>query len=291
MCRLFGLNAGAAAVHATYWLLGAPDSIAAESQRNPDGTGMGWFAGDGVGHVRKWPQEALGDVGFRHEAVSTRATTLITHVRAATAGADRVANCHPFLVENRIMAHNGGFGDFAAVDEQLGEYRRYVLGDTDSERFAALIAQQVDAHDGSVSAGIAAAARWLAEHVPLYSLNTVVATQGNLWALRYPDQRALHVATRTIAPDSGAPDAAVSGSWQGRTSGTEHDVAAVGDAPVPVVIVASERIDGSDDWRMLDPGELLHVASDLATTSQIVVPQPPAHLALPAEKDPNFDGF
>lgn len=287
MCRLLGLNAGAASVHASYWLLGAPDSMAAESRRNPDGTGMGWFSGDGVGRVEKWPDEALDDVAFRREAASTDATTLVTHVRAATTGSNRAANCHPFLIEQRIMAHNGGFGDLAVVDQQLGDYRRSVVGDTDSERFAALIAQQTDAHDGSVGDGIAAAARWLAEHVPMYSLNTVVATAGNLWALRYPDQRALHVATRTIAPDTGAP----SQSWHGRSSVTEHHVTSAEAEPVPVVVVASERIDGSDDWRMLEPGELLHVGPSLEMSSQTVVDHPPARLHLPPGTDPNFDGF
>lgn len=289
MCRLFGLNAGANRVHTAYWLLGAPDSISLESRRNPDGTGMGWYAGDGRAHVRRWPAQALSDVGFRSEAGSLSATTVITHVRAATAGPNRVENCHPFLIEERIMAHNGGFGDLAAVDDQLGEYRRYVSGDTDSERFAALIAQQTDARDGSVGAGLAAAAQWLAANVPLYSLNTIVATEGNLWALRYPDQRALHVATRTIAPGTGTPEG--SQTWHGRSGATQHDVTPAEDEPVSVVVLASERIDGSENWRMLAPGELLHVAPDLTTTSEVVLAEPPADLQLPPGKDPNFDGF
>jgi hypothetical protein len=48
MCRLFGLHAGGAAVAATFWLLDAPVSLAAQSHRNPDGAGIGVFADAGA---------------------------------------------------------------------------------------------------------------------------------------------------------------------------------------------------------------------------------------------------
>ena len=41
MCRLFALQAGRRVVTATFWLLDAPDNLAAQSRRNPDGTGRG----------------------------------------------------------------------------------------------------------------------------------------------------------------------------------------------------------------------------------------------------------
>jgi glutamine amidotransferase len=114
----------------------------------------------------------------------------------------------------------------------------------------------------------------------MYSLNCLVATEGNLWALRYPDQRALHVARRRIDPDTGAAL---------RTGLTQHTVRA--DEPAEVVIVASERIDGGQDWRMLEPGELIHVGPDLSMTSRLVLDHPPAHLHLLDEADPNIDTF
>ena len=91
------------------------------------------------------------------------------------------------------MAHNGGFGELARLDRQLGSYRSLVGGDTDSERFFALITQQADAQGGDLGAGMAAAARWIAARLPVSSLNTVIAAPGELWALRYPGQHALHI--------------------------------------------------------------------------------------------------
>lgn len=283
MCRLFGLNAGRRQVHDRYWLLSAPDSVSAESRRNPDGTGIGWFDAAGAPHVFKRPIAAHLDPEFKRIARDVDATTVVSHVRAATIGKDTVANCHPFLIDGRLMAHNGGFGDLGKVDARLAQVGRQALGSTDSERFALLIAAETAQRGGDVGAGITAAAQWLADNVPLYSLNTIVITAGNLWALRYPDQRALRVARRSIQTSTGKPTP----TWHGRSSWAEHLLTS--DRPAPVVVVASEEIDGSPDWRQLDPGELLHVTSGLEVTSAMAVDHPPWRLALPPEPDPNVE--
>lgn len=283
MCRLFGLNAGSRLVHDRYWLLTAPDSLSEESRRNPDGTGIGWFDAGGGPHLFKRPLAAHLDPEFKRIARDVDATTVVSHVRAGTAGGNTVRNCHPFLVDGRLMAHNGGFGDLAKVDRRLAKFGRVAVGETDSERFALLIAAETQCQGGDVAAGITAAAGWLASNVPLYSLNTVVITAGNMWALRYPDQRALRVAQRTVEASTGAPRP----SWTGRSSLAEHLFTA--DRSAPVVVVASEAIDGSPDWRLLEPGELLHVSPELTTSSTMAIDHPPHELALRNEPDPNVE--
>jgi hypothetical protein len=52
MCRLFGLSAAPRRVTATFWLLDAPDSLAVQSRREPDGVGLGVFEPDGTALVR-----------------------------------------------------------------------------------------------------------------------------------------------------------------------------------------------------------------------------------------------
>jgi glutamine amidotransferase len=264
------MNAGTHVASVTYWLLDAPDSILLESKRNPDGTGIGWFDVDGQPHLAKQPLSAWNDPDFTAEAKDVSACTLITHIRAATAGHDSLVNTHPFLIDGLIVAHNGGFGDLSTVDAQLGAFAQKVQGQTDSERYAALIAKYA-ADCGDVGEGIAAAASWLADNVALYSLNCLVASAGNLWALRYPDQRALHISQRAsdITGESGLSHHEVHGQ--------------------EVMLVASERIDGTDQWRMLDPGELVHIDPDLKVTSRVAVDRPPAHLHLLDEPDPNID--
>ena len=282
MCRLFGLTAGGARVRATFWLIDAPDSLRAQSHRNADGAGLGFFDPAGEPVLDKQPEAAFRDQEFTHEARQAASSAFVAHVRFATTGGRTVQNTHPFSMAGRIMAHNGGFGELAQLDAQLGSYRDLVLGDTDSERYFALITQQTDAHGGDVGAGITAAASWIAARLPVSSLNTIVAAPGELWALRYPDQHALHVLERPA------------GSSQGGTEGL-HVHSSMSSVHVPglsdaaSVVVASERLDGESGWRMLAPGELLHVRGDLSVHSQIALPQPPAHLVPLPAGNPNID--
>jgi predicted glutamine amidotransferase len=274
MCRLFGLSSGTARVQATFWLLDAPDSLEVQSHRNVDGSGIGFFDSAGAPVVDKQPESAFSDEEFIHEAKQAESSTFVAHVRWATAGGRTVANTHPFAMHGRIMAHNGGLGELPRLEEELGSYRSLVQGDTDSERYFALITKETDARGGDVGAGIAAAAAWIAAHLPVSSLNAVVAAPGELWALRYPAQHALHILERPVGQ----------GLHVRSTTSSVH----VPDL-VPSVVVASEQMDGETGWRMLAAGELVHVRPDLSVDSAVVIPGPPARLVpLPAD-NPNID--
>jgi len=281
MCRLFGLTAGTARVTATFWLLDAPDSLEAQSHRNADGAGLGFFGPDGQPVVDKQPEPAFSDEEFIREARQAESAAFVAHVRWATAGGRTVHNTHPFVINGRVMAHNGGFGELAQLDEELGSYARLVLGDTDSERYFALITKQADAHGGDVGAGITAAASWIAGHLPVSSLNTIVAAPGELWALRYPAQHALHILERPAEPGPGQP-----GLHVRSTTSSVHAPALDG---VASVVIASEELDGESGWRMLAPGELVHVGADLSVHSEIAIVQPPAHLVPLPAGNPNID--
>ena len=281
MCRLFGLTAGTARVRATFWLLDAPDSLEVQSHRNVDGSGIGFFDAAGAPVIDKQPEPAFEDEEFIHEAAHAESATFVAYVRYATAGGRAVRNTHPFAAHGRIMAHNGGVGELARLEEQLGSYRSLVQGDTDSERYFALITQQTDAHGGDVAAGIAAAARWIAANLPLSSLNTVVATPGELWALRYPAQHALHIIERPASPGAGEAGLHV-------RSATSSVHAPALDAAASVV-VASEELDGEDGWRMLAPGELVHAGPGLGVESAVVIDEEPARLIPIGAENPNID--
>jgi len=86
MCRLFGLHAGAP-VDAEFWLIDAPDSLAAQSHRNPDGAGVGAFGAGGRPEVSKQPIAAWPDTEFARTARHLHGTTFIAHVRYASTGA------------------------------------------------------------------------------------------------------------------------------------------------------------------------------------------------------------
>jgi predicted glutamine amidotransferase len=287
MCRLFGLTAGNVPVQATFWLLDAPDSLEEQSRRNVDGSGIGFFDSSGEPVIDKQPEPAYRDEEFIHEARQAESTAFVAHVRWATAGGRTVQNTHPFVMHGRIMAHNGGFGELARLDKELGSYAKLVHGDTDSERYFALITQQTDAHGGDVGAGIEAAARWIAARLPVSSLNTIVITAGELWALRYPAQHALHILQRPARPAGRGERSAEEAGLHVRSATSSIHVPDLHAAPS--VVVASEQLDGEDGWRMLAPGELVHIRPDLSVQSAVVLPEAPAHLVPIGGENPNID--
>ena len=281
MCRLFGLHAGPVPVPATFWLLDAPDSLSEQSRANPDGAGIGVFgAGDPAGDplVIKEPLAAWQDAEFATAAHDLRGTTFVAHVRYASTGGLTPANTHPFSQDGRLFAHNGVLTGLDALDARLAALgvADLVRGQTDSERMFALITGETRRADGDLEAGIVAAIGWIAAHLPLYSLNFVLATPTDLWGLRYPASHELWLLEREAGGvGAPAPLDAASPRIRARCDGL---------AGRPAVILATERMDDDPGWRLLDPGELLRIDADLRCHPSMPF-DPPAHLLTLADPD------
>jgi len=271
MCRLFAMSGGGEPVSAKLWLLDAPDSLAAQSHKNPDGTGLGIFDAEGRPVVHKAPISAFSDKAFASEARSERSRTFLAHVRFASTGAKTLANTHPFEQDGRLFAHNGVLAGLAQLDQELGDDRALVHGETDSERLFALITREIRRHDGDIHAGIVAGASWAAEHLPIYCLNLIISTESELFALRYPDNNKLYVLDRAAGGHDG-------GQALHHHSSLGTRVHCVQAAQRPIVVLASEPMDEDSGWRALQPGELLHVGPELEVSSAIALSDPPAHL-------------
>jgi glutamine amidotransferase len=263
------MTGGREPVHATFWLLEAPDSLAQQSRREPDGTGLGHYdAGRPV--VSKQPVAAFEDQEFAREAKEIDSRTFVAHVRYASTGALSARNTHPFEQDGRLFAHNGVIEDLDRLEAELGDDMTLVAGETDSERFFALITREAR-RTGDVGEAIAAAARWVAGNLPLFAINLVLITDSDLWALRYPDTHDLLVLERGAGGAGGdrhlehsSPRASIrvrSGDLAGR----------------PAVVVATEKMDEDSGWVPLASGELLHVDADLRVTRRRVIEHPPAH--------------
>jgi glutamine amidotransferase len=274
MCRLFGMSAGAERARATFWLLGAPDSLAEQSHREPDGTGLGWFDERGAPHVRKQPIAAYADMEFGREAREISSSTFLAHIRFASTGALELRNTHPFEEHGRLFAHNGVIEDLPRLDAHLGEALSLVKGDTDSERLFALITRETDTHGGDVGAGIEAACRWVAANLPLLAINLIIATEQSLWALRYPETHELHLLER--APGVALEHESALGSRVHCEHGSSR----------PLVVIASEPMDADPGWRAVEPGELLCIDHDLAVSSRRILDGPPARPLTLDDLDP-----
>ena len=276
MCRLLGIHAGPDPVTATFWLLDAPDSLREQSHREPDGAGIGVFAADGRPVVDKQPIAAWQDAEFARVARTARSRTFLAHVRYASTGAHTVANTHPFTQQGRLFAHNGAFGGLDELDGRLADLSvaGLVGGQTDSERMFALITAETARNGGDVGAGIVSAVSWIAQRLPVFALNLILVTPDDLWALRYPDTHELYVLDRTVSPEPLEVR-----SKRIRTRSDELSAQ-------PAVVIASEPMDGETGWRLLDPGELVHVGPDLAIAGTHPFPEPPRHQLTLADMSP-----
>jgi predicted glutamine amidotransferase len=276
MCRLFGMSGGPERVRATFWLLDAPDSLARQSRREPDGTGLGYYR-DGRPVVEKRPLAAYEDREFARRAREVSSRTFIAHVRYASTGGLSPENTHPFELAGRLFAHNGVIEGLDQLERELGKDISLVRGDTDSERFFVLLTREIE-RTGAVGEGISSAVHWVAEHLPVFALNFVLVTEDELWALRYPDVHDLLVLERPAGGTAGA---------RHRTGGARHlnhasargtiRVSSAQAAATAVVVVASEAMDDDPAWRRLAPGELVHVDRRLSVSATIVIDRPPAH--------------
>jgi predicted glutamine amidotransferase len=278
MCRLFAMSGGREPVKATFWLLEAPDSLAQQSRREPDGTGIGYYDAERRPVVLKQPLAAYKDQAFAREAKSISSPTFVAHVRYASTGAVSVRNTHPFEQRGRLFAHNGVIGELDLLEHELGDAMSLVGGDTDSERLFALITREAE-RSGDVGEGIAAAARWAAANLPVFALNLVLITAADLWALRYPDTHELYVLERAPGGRDGASH------LEQASPRRRIRVSSSSLARRAAVVVASERMDDDPGWRLLDSGELLHVDGDLGVTSRHVLDQAPAHPLTLADLD------
>ena len=280
MCRLFGLHGGERVVSATFWLLDAPDSLAAQSCTQPDGFGIGTFEEDGSPEIDKGPVRAYDDALFACEAREERSRTFVAHLRFASTGLPAPQNTHPFAQHGRLFAHNGVLWGLEELEQRLGEHRALVQGDTDSERLFALITRETELRGGDVEAGIKAAIGWVADNVPVFALNFVLTTSTELWALRYPETHDLFVLERDVG-HAGAGHRRVE---QSGSAGAMR-VRSPELTTCRSVVVATERMDDDPGWRPLEPGELLHVPVDLRCASSEVIDRPPTHLLTLSDLD------
>lgn len=258
MCRLFGMSTHARPVTARFWLLDAADSLLAQSHREPDGSGLGWFDAAGAPHVQRATIPAWRDLRFAASAEGVTSTRFVAHLRYASTGSVDPRNAHPFLQAGRLFAHNGVVDDLDVLRAELGpEGLAEVHGETDSELTFALVTREIARRDGDVVAGIAAVGRWIAEHLPVYAWNVVLATPDELHALRWPDVHELWWLDRAAGGhDAGADRFHGEGEVE-RLAVSSGDL-----AEHPALIVASEPLDDDPGWRALAPGQLVSADRD-----------------------------
>ncbi len=262
MCRLFGFRSVIPSqVHRS--LLAAENALGVQSNEHPDGWGVAFYV-DGAPHVTRSPTTALGDALFHRLSGVVSSETVLAHVRKATQGQRTIFNCHPFQFGRWVFAHNGDIPNFEAKRETLlsqvsPRFRRYILGETDSEVlfFVFLTALEAtgplaeDRDLESISSAMKEAvnrARELCDTDGTRALLTVVATNGDCLVAAQGGKELYFSTYKTRCSDRG----------------TCASLSAACEAPsvtgrVNHFIVSSEPLQGENVWEALAAGDVIGV--------------------------------
>jgi glutamine amidotransferase len=146
MCRLFAFHSKITSqVHSS--LVSADNALYDQSQRHPDGWGVGYYV-EGVPHLVKSTDCAMEDQLFQKVSGVVSSHTVVAHIRNATQGNKTILNSHPFQYGRWIFAHNGNIKDFEQKKPELlklidHNLKRFILGSTDSELIFFIILSEI----------------------------------------------------------------------------------------------------------------------------------------------------
>ncbi|MDP1709905.1 MAG: class II glutamine amidotransferase, partial [Candidatus Komeilibacteria bacterium] len=110
-----------------------------------DGWGLVFYAKNKPPRLFRAIKDAYASAGYNTAAKkisTTKHSVLIGHLRKSSVGAKRLANTQPFMKRGYAFAHNGTIFDSKKITlKSFG--KNFLKGDTDSERFFALILQNL----------------------------------------------------------------------------------------------------------------------------------------------------
>ncbi len=185
MCRLLAyVSPAPTTIEAT---LGRPvlDQFTALSLLHGDGWGTAWMpsAPGAKGQLSyRSPGPARSDPAFVEQTRFEPSRSRIVHLRWASPGLRvQAENTHPFSDGSLNFAHNGSLMPPGAIASLLDDStRRSLVGSTDSERYFALIRQEMAAGPGDVVAAVRRAVITLRAIFPIASLNALLLTDAEL---------------------------------------------------------------------------------------------------------------
>ncbi|WP_326584670.1 class II glutamine amidotransferase [Streptomyces sp. NBC_00481] len=149
-----------------------------------DGWGTSWLAADAADNApervrtHRSPDSADGDPLFRTHAETVLSTARLAHLRWATVGFPvALRNTHPFHTDGMSFAHNGKIASDGELDELLaGHGQTELAGDTDSERYFALVRGELRTDPTETPSAVLRAATALRGRYPNASLNAMLLT-------------------------------------------------------------------------------------------------------------------
>lgn len=107
---------------------------------NEDGFGFGWYGEKEEPGLYRSVTPVWTNSNLESMCQQIKSPLFMAHIRAASAGSIQTSNCHPFKRDNWLFQHNGRFGDFGEIKQDIHAKispRLYAdfHGSTDSEAF------------------------------------------------------------------------------------------------------------------------------------------------------------
>jgi glutamine amidotransferase len=244
----------------------AENALGVQSNKHPDGWGVAYYV-EGAPHVMKSPTTALSDSIFHRVSGVVASETVLAHVRQATQGENTVLNCHPFQHGRWTFAHNGDIPNFASKKALLVErisprFRRYVLGDTDSEVlfyiFMSLLRERAPHGDADTAnvvetlRTLEALVREICDEEGARSLLTIIVTDGGVMAaMQGGKQLFFSTFKRRCADREQCPHLSEVCENETRTGFVNH------------LIFSSEVLSGENVWVAMGEGDIVAVDRNL----------------------------
>lgn len=270
MCRLFGFRSIIRSqVHRS--LLSADNALLVQSGHHPDGWGVAYYVG-GAPHLIKSAASAMSDSLFQRVSGVVSSETVVAHVRKATQGNLSPLNCHPFQHGAWIFAHNGNLARFEELREELRAriqptFRRFVLGETDSELLFFLLLSHMERR-GSVHRAdytlddLSSAIQYMLDDVRELCGDFSVDPAGP------PDQTYLSFVITNgqlmIAHQGGKP--IYQSTWKNRCGDRDSCPSFSRECESPTrsgfvnhLLISSEPLHGENVWTELLPGQMIGV--------------------------------
>ena len=262
MCELLGLDSNAPTA-ATFSFSGL-SARGGRTGEHVDGFGMAFHDGDACRVFKDAGRACDSPLADLLRRQPLRARTVLAHVRKATQGQRTVFNCHPFQYGRWVFAHNGDIPNFehkreALIAEVAPRFRRFILGDTDSEVLFFLFLTALEASGplasdydfDAISSALKEAmnrARALCDTDGTRALLTVVATNGACLIAAQGGKELYFSTHKTRCSDRGTCASLSPACESPTTSGRVNHF-----------IVSSEPLQGENVWVPLGAGDIIGV--------------------------------
>jgi predicted glutamine amidotransferase len=260
MCRLLGIVANKE-VDFRFSLFGeASKNLRTQSEDNPDGWGIAIFSETGQVAITKSPLKASGDRIFDQTASSGVGRILVAHVRKASSGSNRLENTHPFEMDGWVFAHNGTIHNKEKIEKNIEpSFMDKVKGDTDSERYFALILSQFardrilpDSEKDALVTSLSSAIKRVRDEIGGSGLNFLLSNGRFLFAFK--NGRSLYLLKRDSEsiPEVQLQSKETGALLQWKKSAGEK-----------AVLIASEKVTSGEHWEEIQENQLICIDRNL----------------------------